>query len=86
LVLGKPIDDNTIYLIDEPSAYLDCEQKLIVSKLIKKWIINKNCSAIIVEHDFIMASYLADKIIVFDGVPAKECHCTAPLGMIEGLN
>jgi len=58
LVLGKPAE---IYLIDEPSAYLDSEQRLIIAKIIKRFIMHSKKTGFIVEHDFIMASYLADK-------------------------
>ncbi|CAI2358949.1 unnamed protein product [Moneuplotes crassus] len=83
LALGKPCD---IYLIDEPSAYLDSEQRIIAAKVLKRWIMNTKRSAFIVEHDFIMASYLADKVIVFDGTPAKETSCTTPEGLVSGMN
>ena len=83
LALAKPCD---IYLIDEPSAYLDSEQRVICAKVMKRWIINQKRSAFIVEHDFIMATYLADKVIVFDGVPAKEAFCTTPEGLVTGMN
>ncbi len=43
--------------------------RVVASKVIKRWIEIKNRSAIIVEHDFIMASFLADEVIVFDGIP-----------------
>jgi len=39
-----------------------------------------------VEHDFIMATYLADKVIVFDGEPAKHTYCTSPETLITGMN
>ncbi|KAF7042709.1 hypothetical protein CFC21_052231 [Triticum aestivum] len=58
LCLGKPAD---IYLIDEPSAYLDSEQRIVASKVIKRFILHAKKTAFIVEHDFIMATYLADK-------------------------
>lgn len=83
LALAKPCD---IYLIDEPSAYLDSEQRVRASKVMKRWIINSKRSAFIVEHDFIMATYLADKVIVFDGIPAKESYCTSPEGLVSGMN
>lgn len=47
---------------------------------------NSKRSAFIVEHDFIMATYLADKVIVFDGEPAKKAYCTSPEGMVSGMN
>ncbi len=83
LALAKNCD---IFLIDEPSAYLDSEQRIKASKVIKRWVMNSKKSAFIVEHDFIMATYLADKVIVFDGVPGKEAYCTSPEGLISGMN
>ena len=43
-------------------------------------------SAFVVEHDFIMATYLADKVICFEGTPAKDCTCTTPESLITGMN
>jgi ATP-binding cassette, sub-family E, member 1 len=83
LALGKPCD---IYLIDEPSTYLDSELRVRTSKVIKNWIIKNKRSAFIVEHDFIMATYLADKVIVFYGIPGKETNCTSPEGLVTGMN
>lgn len=75
LALAKPCD---IYLIDEPSAYLDSEQRLVAAKVMKRWILNSKRAAFIVEHDFIMASYLADRVVVFEGEPAKDTTATSP--------
>jgi len=43
-------------------------------------------SAFVVEHDFIMATYLADKVICFEGIPAKESVANVPVDMITGMN
>jgi len=75
-----------IYLIDEPSAYLDSEQRVVAAKVMKRWIMSSKRAAFVVEHDFIMATYMADQVILFDGTPAKETYCTAPEGMISGMN
>lgn len=83
LALAKPCD---IYLIDEPSAYLDSEQRVIASRVMKRWIMQSKRAAFIVEHDFIMATYMADKVILFDGEPAKETWCTSPETMVSGMN
>ena len=83
LALAKPCD---IFLIDEPSAYLDSEQRVLAAKVMKRWILSSKRSAFIVEHDFIMATYLADKVICFEGVPAKEAVCTTPQSMVSGMN
>ena len=63
MALGKPAD---VYLIDEPSAYLDAEQRVTTSRIIKRFIMNSKKAAFIVEHDFIMATYLADKYYIIN--------------------
>ena len=84
ICLGTPA---MIYLIDEPSADLDCEQRLIVAKVIKRWIINHlGRSCFLIEHDFMMSSTLADKIIVYEGIPGVKCVATSPVGIEEGFN
>jgi ATP-binding cassette, sub-family E, member 1 len=67
LCLAKPCN---IFLIDEPSAYLDSEQRVIASRVMKRWILTSKASAFVVEHDFIMATYMADKVLCFEGTPA----------------
>ena len=47
---------------------------------------NSNKSAFIVEHDFIMATYMADRVVMFDGVPAVNTVAHSPKPMIEGMN
>jgi len=83
LALGKPAD---IYLIDEPSAYLDVEQRVVTARVLKRFILHAKKTAFIVEHDFIMATYLADRVIVFEGDPGVHCIATAPMSLLEGMN
>jgi len=83
LALGKPAD---IYLIDEPSAYLDVEQRVVTARVLKRFIIHARKTAFIVEHDFIMATYLADRVIVYDGQPGVHCVASEPMSLLEGMN
>ena len=83
MTLGKPAD---IYLIDEPSAYLDSEQRIITARVLKRFILNNKKTAFIVEHDFIMATYLADKVVVYDGTPSVDCTSRSPEGLVTGMN
>jgi ATP-binding cassette subfamily E protein 1 len=83
LALGKPAD---IYLIDEPSAYLDSEQRIIAARVIKRFIMHAKKTAFVVEHDFIMATYLADRVIVFDGQPSVNARANAPESLLTGCN
>lgn len=81
--LGKSA---SIYLIDEPSSYLDSEQRIIVSKVIKNFINFENRCAFIVEHDIMMGVYLADKIMVFEGSPGIEAKVNEPVDVKSGMN
>merc|ERR1719264_2208909 len=83
LCLGKPAD---VYLIDEPSAYLDSEQRLVAAKVIKRFILHAKKTGFVVEHDFIMATYLADRVIVFEGMPSISTKACAPQSLLTGMN
>merc|ERR1711976_324735 len=83
LCLGKPAD---VYLIDEPSAYLDSEQRLHAAKVIKRFILHAKKTGFIVEHDFIMATYLADRVIVFEGTPSINTKACSPQSLLTGMN
>jgi ATP-binding cassette subfamily E protein 1 len=83
MALGLPAD---IYLIDEPSAYLDSEQRIIAARVIKRFIMHAKKTAFVVEHDFIMATYLADRVIVFDGKPGIDAHANKPESLLTGCN
>ena len=83
MCLGQPAN---VYLIDEPSAYLDSEQRIIAAKVIKRFIMHSKKTAFLVEHDFIMAAYLADRVIVYEGLPAREATARTPQTLLTGMN
>ncbi|KAI0000224.1 P-loop containing nucleoside triphosphate hydrolase protein, partial [Russula compacta] len=84
LALGKP--SVNVYLIDEPSSFLDSEQRIIAAKVIKRFILHAKKTAFVIEHDFIMATYLADRVIVFEGIPAIAATATPPQSLLTGMN
>ncbi|KAJ7307074.1 P-loop containing nucleoside triphosphate hydrolase protein [Mycena albidolilacea] len=84
LALGKP--NVSVYLLDEPSSFLDSEQRIIASKVIKRFILHAKKTAFVIEHDFIMATYLADRVIVFEGQPAISATATPPQTRLSGMN
>lgn len=83
ICLGRPAD---VYLIDEPSAYLDSEQRLHAAKVIKRFILHAKKTGFVVEHDFIMATYLADRVIVFDGTASVSTRACTPQSLLSGMN
>ena len=79
-------EDADLYLLDEPSAYLDVEQRLDVSKAISGFMENSKKSAIVVDHDLLFLDYLSDRLMVFEGEPAERGRATGPHSMQEGMN
>ena len=82
LCLGK---EAKLYLLDEPSAYLDVEQRLVISKIIRDVMEHRGTSALVVDHDLLFIDYLSQDLIVFDGIPAKEGKVNGPFSMEEGM-
>lgn len=75
-----------LYLIDEPSAYLDSEERINVSRVIKKFTQHYRKICFIVEHDLLMGIYLGDKIIVFTGTSSLNSIANTPVSVGEGVN
>jgi len=77
--------DADIYLIDEPSASLDIEQRVLTAQIIKRYVNHNMKICFVVEHDIMMAMYMAmDNIIVFkEGNPNIA---SAPMSANEGIN
>ena len=40
--------------------------------MIKRFILHSKATAFVIEHDLIMATYLADRVVVYDGQPGIE--------------
>ena len=83
LCLSKKAD---LYLLDEPSAYLDVEQRLIISKIISDLMETTGKTALVVDHDLLFIDYLSQRILVFEGIPAKQGQANGPFQMEEGMN
>ena len=75
-----------LYLLDEPSAYLDVEQRLIVSKIIRDIMEHRGTSALIVDHDLLFLDYISQKLLIFDGQPAIKGSVKGPFLMEDGMN
>jgi ATP-binding cassette, sub-family E, member 1 len=75
-----------LVLLDEPSAYLDVEQRLIVSKIIRGIAEMKALSVLVVDHDLVFLDYLSNRLLVFDGKPAVHGTANGPFSMEEGMN
>lgn len=83
LCLGLEAD---LYLLDEPSAYLDSNQRMIVAKAIRRVMENTGKSALVVDHDVYFIDIISDNIMVFEGKPSVHGIGRGPYDMREGMN
>ena len=75
-----------VYAFDEPSAFIDVEDRLTVAEVIKDFmLVNEKC-AIVVDHDVQFLDYVGDAMLVFKGIPGVEGHVIGPLSKKEGMN
>lgn len=79
-------EDADLYLLDEPSAHLDVEQRVLATQAIRRYAENHDATALVIDHDIYMIDLLADRLLVFDGTPAVSGHASPPVGMREGMN
>ena len=80
------LEDREIYLLDEPTAFLDVEDRLKVAKMLKNFIEVKGKSAFIIDHDLVFMDYLSHKLQVFQGEPSIKGEAHTPLSMRDGMN
>ena len=81
--LSEPAD---LYVLDEPSAHLDVEQRVQATSAIRRYAENHDATALVIDHDIYMIDLLADRLMVFDGEPAQHGHAAEPQEMRAGMN
>ena len=78
--------DADIYLFDEPTAFLDVEQRLNAGRAISKIVESKNAASLIIDHDIVFIDYVSDRAMVFQGEPGLEGKATAPADLRTSMN
>ena len=74
-----------LYIIDEPTSYLDIKQRLNVAQFIKN-LVNETTGVIVVEHDLLIMDYMADHIHIVYGQPALYGIISQPKSIRNGIN
>ncbi|MFP4567698.1 MAG: ribosome biogenesis/translation initiation ATPase RLI [Candidatus Woesearchaeota archaeon] len=75
-----------LYVLDEPSAYLDVEQRLSMSKILGDLMSHSGRAALIIDHDLLFLDYLSKKLLIFEGTPAISGSTLGPVSLAEGMN
>jgi ATP-binding cassette, sub-family E, member 1 len=75
-----------IYALDEPSAFLDAEDRIAVAKFLQRFVKAQGKSAIIIDHDVQLIDLVSDTLVIFEGQPGLEGSATTPIKKEEGMN
>jgi len=79
-------EDADLYLLDEPSAHLDVEQRVLATKAIRRYGESQDATVMVIDHDIYMIDLVSDRLMVFDGEPAERGHAGRPQSMRDGMN
>jgi len=75
-----------LFLLDEPSAYLDVEERLNMAKTLRRVVEAHGIPAFVVEHDVVTQDFIADRLMVFNGEPGATGLAHPPTSLREGMN
>lgn len=75
-----------IYALDEPSAFLDAEDRIAVAKFLQRYVKAQGKSAIIIDHDMQLIDLVSDTLVIFEGEPGVKGTTTAPVRKEDGMN
>jgi ATP-binding cassette subfamily E protein 1 len=75
-----------LFLLDEPSAYLDVEERLNVAKTLRRVVEAHGIPAFVVEHDVVTQDFIADRLMVFNGEPGVSGTANTPMSLRQGMN
>jgi ATP-binding cassette, sub-family E, member 1 len=85
-VTASLLREADIYALDEPSAFLDAEDRIAIAKFLQRFVRAQGKSAIIIEHDMQLIDLVADTLVIFEGVPGRQGFATAPMSKEVGMN
>ena len=75
-----------LYALDEPSAFLDVEDRIAIAKFLQKFVRSYGKSAIVIDHDLQLMDLVSNRMVIFEGISGIEGHATEPLSKIEAMN
>ena len=75
-----------LYALDEPSAFLDVEDRIAVAKFLQKFVRSFGKSAIVIDHDIQLMDLISDSMVIFEGESGLRGHATSPMPKSQAMN
>jgi len=75
-----------IYILDEPSAHLDVEQRVKLARVLKRHAESTESGVLVIDHDIYVIDMISERLLVFDGNPGVDGTALGPFTMKDGMN
>ena len=75
-----------VYALDEPSAFLDVEDRIAVAKFLQKFVRSFGKSAIVIDHDLQLMDLVSDSMVIFEGESGVSGKATSPMSKVNAMN
>jgi len=75
-----------LYALDEPSAFLDVEDRITIAKFLQKFVRSFGKTAIVIDHDIQLMDLISDSMIIFEGMSGLSGHATSPMPKADAMN
>lgn len=85
-IVATLLQDAMIYAFDEPSAFIDVEDRIVLAKAIQRFVRSMGKTAVVIDHDIQLVDIVADSLMIFSGEPGRRGHASHPLRKTEGMN
>jgi ATP-binding cassette subfamily E protein 1 len=78
--------DADLYLIDEPSAFLDVDRRVSLADQISRFSDQTDKPVLVVDHDLFVIDRVADRVTVFEGTAGESGRANPPQSLRDGMN
>ena len=85
-IVATMAQETEVYALDEPSAFLDVEDRFVVARAINRMVKARGKAAVIIDHDLQVVDIVSDRLLVFTGEPGVSGEATSPLTKEDGMN
>lgn len=75
-----------LYALDEPSAFLDVEDRIAVAKFLQKFARSFGKAALVIDHDLQLMNLVSDTVVLFEGEPGRRGRASSPMPKAEAMN
>jgi ATP-binding cassette subfamily E protein 1 len=85
-IVATMAQETEVYALDEPSAFLDVEDRFVMARAINRMVKTRGKAAVIIDHDLQVVDIVSDRLLVFVGDPGVSGEATPPLAKEDGMN